>query len=114
MMLVEAAAGTVAGGFVAFNLAFAHLFGVLAGLVDALFLFGGREAALFGAAEALVGVHAFEEKLGCAYGDLGFGFAVDVEGRELFEEALDLLEFFERASGGLGVVELDGAAQVEP
>ena len=44
----------------------------------------------------------------------GLDFAVDVERGEFFEEALDLLELFEGAGGGLGVVELDGAAEVEP
>ena len=71
--LVEAAAGSVFGVVVAFDLAFTHLFGVLRGLIVARLLFGGAEGALFGAAETLVGVHSFEEKLGGAYGDLGFG-----------------------------------------
>ena len=112
--LVEAAAGAVFGVVVAFDFAFAHLFGVAGGVVVAGFLFGGGEDALFGAAEALVGVHAFEEELGGADGDLGLGFGVDVERGEFFEESLDLLQLFEGAGGGLGVVELDGAAEVEP
>ncbi len=37
-----------------------------------------------------------------------------LSGVEFFEEALDLLELGERSGGGLGVVELDGAAEVEP
>src|SRR5882757_11491555 len=112
--LVEAAAGAVFGVVVAFGLAFAHLFGVAAGFVVAGFLLGCGEDALFGAAEALVGVHAFEEKLGGADGYLGFGFGVDFERGEFFEEALNLLELFEGAGGGLRVIELHGAAEVEP
>src|SRR5437899_5171292 len=88
--LVEAAAGAVFGVVVAFDLAFAHLFGVAAGFVGAGLLFGCGEDALFGAAEALVGVHAFEEELGGADGYLRFRFDVDFERGEFFEEALDL------------------------
>src|SRR6202043_2066792 len=98
--LVEAAAGAVFGVVVAFGLAFAHLLGVGAGLLGAGFLFRCGEDALFGAAEALVGVHAFEEKLGGADSDLGFGFCVDFERGEFFEEALNLPELFEGAGGG--------------
>ena len=60
------------------------------------------------------GVHAFEEKTRRADGYFGFGFAVDIERGEFFEEALDLLELFLAVGGGLCVVELDGAAEVEP
>src|SRR5438067_11200178 len=70
--LVETATGAVFCVIVAFDLAFAHLFGVTAGFVGAGFLFGGGEDPLFGSAESLVGVHAFEEKLGGADG--GFRF----------------------------------------
>src|SRR6202051_699431 len=112
--LVEAAASAVFGVLVAFGLAFAHLFGVAGGFVGAGFFLGGGEDALFGAAEALVGVHAFEEKLGGADGDFGLGFCSDFERGKFFEEALDLLELCEGAGGGLRVVELHGAAQVEP
>src|SRR5882757_5042000 len=112
--LVETAAGAVFGVVVAFGLAFAHFFGVAAGFVGAGFLFGCGKDALLGAAEALVGVHAFEEEFGGADGYLGFGFGVDFERGEFFEEALDLLELFEGAGGGLRVVELHGAAEVEP
>ncbi len=59
-------------------------------------------------------VHAFEEKLSGTDGDLGLGFCVDLEGGEFFEEALDLLQLFDRSSGGLRVVELHGATEVEP
>jgi len=89
--LIEAAASAVADGFFAFDLAFAHTLGVVGGLVVSGFLFGGREAALFGSADAFVGVHAFEEKLGCADGGFGFGFCADLEWREFFEESLYLL-----------------------
>ena len=40
ILLVEAAAGAVFGVVVAFDLAFAHLFGVAAGFIVASFLFG--------------------------------------------------------------------------
>ena len=91
--LVEASTGAVAGGFVAFDLSFAHALGVVGGVVGALLLFGGGEAALFGTAQALVGSHAFKEKFGCAYCDLWFGLAVDLKWREFFKEALNLLQF---------------------
>ena len=113
-ILVEASPGAVFGVVIAFGLAFAHLFGVAAGFVVAGFFLGGREDALFGAAETLVGVHAFEEEFGCADGEFRGGLWSDFERREFFEEALDLLELFEGAGGGLGVVELYGAAEVEP
>src|SRR5277367_3001815 len=89
--LVEAAAGAVACGFVALDLAFAHALGVVGGLVVAGFFLGGGEAPLFGAADALVGVHAFEEELGGADGDFGFSFRAELEWGEFFEEALNLL-----------------------
>ena len=88
--LIEAATGAITNGFFAFDLAFAHALGVVGGLVVSGFLFGGGEAAFFGAADAFVGVHAFEEKLGCADGGFGFGFCADLEWRELFEESLYL------------------------
>jgi len=94
-VLVEASAGSVADGFFAFEFAFAHAFGVLTGLVVAGFLFCGGEAALFGSADALVGVHAFEEEFGGADGGFGFGFGADLERGEFLEEALDLFELFE-------------------
>ena len=112
--LVEAAAGAVFGVVVAFDLAFAHLFCVAAGFVVAGLLFGCGEDTLFGAAQALVSVHALEEKLGGADGYLGFGFVVDFERREFFEEALNLFQLFQRVGGGLGVVELYSAPQIEP
>ena len=86
----------------------------LAGVYVSLLLFGGGEAAFFAAADALVGGHAFKEELGGGDGDFGLGFGGDVEGGELVEEALDLLELLEGGGGGLLVVELDGAAEVEP
>ena len=46
--LVEAAAGAVFGVVVAFDLAFAHFFGVAGGFVGAGFFFGGGEDAFFG------------------------------------------------------------------
>ncbi len=61
-----------------------------------------------------MGVHAFEEELGCADGDFGGGLGVDFEGGEFFEESLDLLQLFEGVGCCLSVVELDGAAEVEP
>jgi len=60
MFLVEAATSAVLGVVIAFDLAFAHLFGVLRGLIVAGFLFGGAEGTLFGAAESFMGVHAFK------------------------------------------------------
>src|ERR1700730_18570879 len=89
--LVEAAAGAVFGVVFALGLAIADFFGVTAGLVGAGLLFGCGEDALLGAAEALVSVHAFEEKLGGADGCLGFVFFVDLERCEFLEEALNLL-----------------------
>ena len=61
-----------------------------------------------------MGVHAFEQELGCADGSLRSGFCINLEGREFFKETLDLLQLFEGAGGGLGVVELNCAAEVEP
>src|SRR5215471_3956316 len=87
---------------IVFLLAFAHALGVACGLFDALLLFSRGEAAFLGAADALMSIHAFKEELGGADGDLGRCLAViDFQRRELFEEALNLLELGERAGGGL-------------
>ncbi len=77
-VLVEAAAGAGLGGIV-FDFAFAEAFGVLGGVVVALFLFCGGEAALFAARDAFMGVHTFEKELGGANGGLGSGFGVDFQ-----------------------------------
>ncbi len=90
-MLVEAAAGAVAGGFIALDLAFAHAFGVVGGLVVTGFFLGGGEAALFGAADAFVGIHAFEEELGGADGCFGFGFRADLERERVFRRGLEFV-----------------------
>ena len=69
-MLVEAAAGAVSWvDFFAFHVA--EAFGVLGGVVGALLLFGGGEAALLAAAEAFVRGHAFEEEFGGGDGEFG-------------------------------------------
>ena len=91
--LVKAPAGAVFGQHIEFLLSVACFFGIVDGLIDALFLFRGREDALFGAADSLVGVHAFEKEFSGADGDLRRRVAVDLQGRELFKEALNLLEF---------------------
>ena len=60
--LVEASAGAGFGEVVAVDFAFAEFLGVVGGVVVALLLFGGGEDSLFGAADALVSVHTFEEE----------------------------------------------------
>ena len=72
------------------------------------------KTAFFGAADALVSVHAFEKELGGADSDFGGRFAVDLQRRQLFEEPLNLLQLRERGGGGLCIVQLNGAAKVEP
>ncbi len=96
-ILVEASSGSGFGIFVAFRFAFADLFGVAARLVVAGFFLAGGEDALLGAGEALVGVHAFQQELGGGDGDLGAGLGVDLQGRELFHQALNLLQLGEGA-----------------
>ena len=73
----KAAAGAGFGEFV--EVAFTHFFGVAGGVVVPGFLFGGGEDAFFGTADALVGVHAFEQELGGADGDFRGGLGADLE-----------------------------------
>jgi hypothetical protein len=76
--LIEASSGAGFGVVVGGGFAVAEFFGEAGGVFVAGFLLAGGEDALFGAGEALVGVHAFEEELGGGDGDFGFGLGVDM------------------------------------
>src|SRR5215469_7243337 len=92
--LVEASACASASCKV-FEFALADSFGVGRRVLRALLLFGRAEDALFGAADALMRVHAFKQKLGCADGGFRRRFASNLQRSQLLDESLYLLQLGE-------------------
>src|SRR5437868_4486547 len=74
-----------------YSLAF-EVFGVTFGLVTLRLFLSGAEHALFVASDALVGVQAFEDKLGCRHLNFRRICLLHAEGVELFVQSLNIFE----------------------